>query len=59
MEEILEGAERFRVQTKAIITDYELDYVLNTDQTGCQYQIPFNRSLAAQGSKTVEVVRKF
>lgn len=57
-EEILETAEKFRMQTKAIMSNFNLDFVINTDQTGCQYQIPYNRSLAAQGSKTVLVKKK-
>jgi len=58
LEEILESVQRFQVQTKAIMPDFELDYIINTDQTGCQYQMTYNRTLATQGSKTVLVKKK-
>lgn len=46
-----ETAEKFRIQTKAMLSNVNFDFVINTDQIGCQYQIPYNRSLAEQGSK--------
>ncbi|KAG5342857.1 TRY5 protein, partial [Acromyrmex heyeri] len=54
----LEAAEKFQIQTKAIMSDFNLDFVINTDQTGCNYQIPYNRSLAAQDTKIVLVQKK-
>lgn len=35
-----------------------MDYIINTDQTGCQYQSTYNRALAKQESKTVLVPKK-
>lgn len=58
MEEVLAAAEEFQIQTRIIIPDFDLDYVINTDQTGCQYQSTYNRSLAEQGAKTVLVKKK-
>lgn len=58
LDEILESAERFQIQTRAIMPEYDFDFVINTDQTGCQYQITYNRTLAPQGSKTVLIKKK-
>ncbi|XP_071574627.1 uncharacterized protein [Temnothorax nylanderi] len=55
LEETLAAAEIFRIQARALIPHFDKDFVINTDQTGCQYQSTFNRSLAKQGSKTVLV----
>ncbi|GFX21660.1 HTH CENPB-type domain-containing protein [Trichonephila clavipes] len=52
------AAEKFRLHTRALIPNYDKDFVLNTDQTGCQYQSMYNRTLAEQGSKVVLVKRK-
>ncbi|GFY44773.1 HTH CENPB-type domain-containing protein [Trichonephila inaurata madagascariensis] len=37
---------------------FDKDFVINTDQTGCQYQSTFNRTLADKGSKTIFVKRQ-
>ncbi|GFX69086.1 HTH CENPB-type domain-containing protein [Trichonephila clavipes] len=58
MEETHAAAEKFRLRTRALISNYDKDFVLNTDQTGCQYQSTYNRTLAEQGSKVVLVKRK-
>ncbi|GFY79658.1 valine--tRNA ligase [Trichonephila inaurata madagascariensis] len=36
---------------------FDKDFVINTDQTGCQYQSTFNRTLAHKGSNTIFVKR--
>lgn len=36
MEETLAAAENFRVQARAVIPNYDKDFVINTDQTGIQ-----------------------
>jgi hypothetical protein len=38
--------------------NYSHDFVISTDQSGCQYQIVFNRSLDYQGAKTVLVKKQ-
>ncbi|GFV43195.1 retrovirus-related Pol polyprotein from transposon 297 [Trichonephila clavipes] len=58
MEETHAAAEKFCLHTRALIPNYDKDFVLNTDQTGCQYQSTYNRTLAEQGSKVVLVKRK-
>jgi len=40
------------------MSNFDHDFIINTDQTGCQYQIPYNRTLALQGSKTVAIKKK-
>ncbi|XP_077279989.1 uncharacterized protein LOC143907229 [Temnothorax americanus] len=55
LEETLQSAERFQIQTKNIIPNFNLDFVINTDQTGCNYQTTYNRSLEFQEVKTVFV----
>lgn len=40
------------------MSNFDFDFVINTDQMGCQYQIPYNRSLAPQGSKSILVRKK-
>ncbi|XP_025832862.1 uncharacterized protein LOC108734939 [Agrilus planipennis] len=53
IETILASAETFRLQTKQLISNFNSDFIINTDQTGCQYQSHFNRTLTDKGSKTV------
>lgn len=36
MEETLAAAETFRKQVKRLITNFDQNYVINTDQTGMQ-----------------------
>lgn len=55
LEETLESARRFQIQTKSLISKFDLDFVINTDQTGCNYQTMYNRSLDYQGAKSVYV----
>ncbi|GFT60298.1 HTH CENPB-type domain-containing protein [Trichonephila clavipes] len=38
--------------------NFDKDFVINTDQTRCQYQSTFNRTLADKGSKTIFVKRQ-
>lgn len=58
MEEVLKAAEKFQTQTRALISKFQLDFVINTDQTGCQYESIYNRTLKHQGVKTVFVKKK-
>ena len=44
-EETVEAAAKFQKQTKKLISKYTPDFVINTDQTGCNYQTTYNRSL--------------
>ena len=55
VEETMKTAKKFQKQTKCLISNFALDLVINTDQTSCQYQTTYNRSLDFQGVKTVFV----
>ncbi|GFY68787.1 HTH CENPB-type domain-containing protein [Trichonephila inaurata madagascariensis] len=50
LEEILKSAETFRIQTLHLMPKFDIDFVINTDRTACQYQSTFNRTLADKGS---------
>lgn len=58
MEEVLQTADKFQTQTKALMSQFHKDFIINTDQTGCQYNIPYSRTLEHQGAKTVIVKKK-
>ncbi|XP_025160571.1 uncharacterized protein LOC112589900 [Harpegnathos saltator] len=53
LEETTEAEQRFQIQTRNIISNFNLDFVINTDQTGCNYQTTYNKSLQFKGVKTV------
>ncbi|GBN35808.1 Valine--tRNA ligase, partial [Araneus ventricosus] len=55
IKETLASAATFRKQALKLIPNFNKDYVINTDQTGCQYQSNYNRTLAVKGSKTIFV----
>ncbi|GFW49552.1 HTH CENPB-type domain-containing protein [Trichonephila clavipes] len=54
MEETHAAAEKFRLHIRALIPNYDKDFVLNTDQTGCQYQSTYNRTLAEHKDRSDE-----
>ena len=56
LEKVLQDAENFQQECSEFIKSYDSDYVLNTDQSGCEYRIPFNRTLTYRGQKRVEVI---
>jgi hypothetical protein len=55
IEEIVQSAIRFQNQTKSLISKYNRDYIINTDQTGCAYRGDIKRTLSQKGEKTVQV----
>ncbi|XP_070171198.1 uncharacterized protein [Polyergus mexicanus] len=58
LEKTVKAAEKFQKQTRFLIPSFDLDLVINTDQTGCQNQTIYNRSLDFQGAKTVFVKKQ-
>ena len=52
---IEEIADDFQTQYRKEIGNYNLDYVLNTDQIGCKYRSNLLRTLDYRGAKSVEV----
>ncbi|KAL1493742.1 hypothetical protein ABEB36_009436 [Hypothenemus hampei] len=55
IEELLVTARTFCLETSHLIPNFQEKYVINTDQTGCQYESTYNRTLAPKGSKAVFV----
>lgn len=45
------SGEIFQRQTSEIIKNYDVDFVINTDQTGCEYRVNVHRTLSHQGEK--------
>lgn len=52
---ILKEAEKFQKRIATQISNFHPDFVINTDQTGCEYRVDVHRTLANKGDKTVEV----
>jgi hypothetical protein len=55
-DETVRSAHLFQKQTVAVIPTYNPDYVINTDQTGCEYRIKIRRTLSSEGEKTTQVL---
>lgn len=55
MEDVLKAATNFQKETNVLIPRFSKDFVINTDQTGCQYNATYNRSLDRRGAKDVHV----
>ncbi|XP_043263202.1 uncharacterized protein LOC122403642, partial [Colletes gigas] len=55
VEDIMKSAQFFQDQVQKIISTFQEDYIINTDQTGCEYKIQPKRTLSIQGEKTTEV----
>jgi hypothetical protein len=52
-EEIMNSAIQFQTLIQSISTDYNSDFIINTDQTGCEYKVNVSRTYT--GEKTVEL----
>jgi len=52
---ILKEAEKFQKRLAKKIAYFPLDYVINTDQTGCEYRVDVRRTLTTKGQKIVDV----
>lgn len=55
LEAIADEAKNFQTECSEFISQLNKDYVLNTDQMGCEYRDPVNRTLANKGEKSVFV----
>lgn len=55
MEKIMEEANKFQNFMTESIKEFDKDFVINTDQTGCQYRADVQRTLSIRGEKTTEV----
>ena len=56
LEDVLEKARDFQNECSSLIPRYNLEFVINTDQTGCEYRMNVQRTLTTKGVKTVEVI---
>lgn len=54
MKQIENNAEKFQKRLFSVIQKYDPRFVINSDQTGCEYRIPLNRTLSYRGEKTTE-----
>ncbi|XP_048509261.1 uncharacterized protein LOC125500394 [Athalia rosae] len=54
-DELLRIAAEFQHQTSSVISNFDPDFVINTDQTGCEYRISSNRTLSFRGEKVTQV----
>lgn len=52
-EEILEAATKFQQKIRDLIPKFDQTHVLNTDQTGFQYEITSQRTLTPRGEKII------
>lgn len=57
-EEIQRAADNFKLQLAEVVPKFEKRWVLNTDQTGCEFQIITNRTYSHQGERTTLVSTK-
>lgn len=57
-EELLQIAADSQHQTSTIIPDFDPDFVINTDQTGCEDRISIKRTLSFRGEKVTEIAVK-
>jgi hypothetical protein len=58
LEETVAATERYQQQTRVLMENYSHNFVINTDQSSCQYQMVFNCLLDYQGAKTVLVKKQ-
>ncbi|XP_067214157.1 uncharacterized protein [Linepithema humile] len=52
---ILKKAEKFQKRIARQIFKFDRDYVINTDQTGCEYRVDVRRILSTKGEKSTKV----
>lgn len=50
-EQILNSAKIFKIQLAAVVPNFDKRFILNTDQTGCQFQIISNRTYSHRGER--------
>lgn len=54
LEDLLQKAKDFQAECSLLLPKYNLDFVINTDQTGCEYRMNVQRTLTDKGAKIVE-----
>lgn len=58
-EAIIQSAEHFQTLIQAISPDYKPDFVINTDQTSCEYRVNVSRTYTHTGEKLIQLYRRF
>lgn len=51
-EEVIESATQFQTLIQSISSDYSNNLIINTDQTGCEYQVNVSRTYTHKREKT-------
>lgn len=51
----MNSAIQFQNLIQSISIDYNSDFIINTDQTGCEYRVNVSRTYTHTGEKTVEL----
>ncbi|EFN85047.1 hypothetical protein EAI_12586, partial [Harpegnathos saltator] len=54
-ETVIKSAKEFQTLIRAISPDYDPNFVINTDQTGCQYRVNVSRTYTHTGQKLVQL----
>lgn len=54
-EAVIKSAEEFQTLIQVILLDYDPDFVINTDQTGCEYRVNVSRTYTHTGQKLVQL----
>jgi len=54
-DEIIKSAIQFQNLIQSISNDYNSDFIINTDQTGCEYRVNVSRTYTHKGEKAVEL----
>jgi hypothetical protein len=54
-EVVIKSAKQFQTLIQAISPDYDPDFVINTDQTGCEYRVNVSRTYTHTGEKLVQL----
>jgi len=53
---ILKEAEKFQKQIAKRILNFHPDFVINMDQTDCEYRVDVRRTLANKGEKIIDLL---
>jgi len=54
-EEVMNSAIQFQNLIQSISIDYNSDFIINTDQTDCEYRVNVSRTYTHTGENTVEL----
>ena len=55
LDDVLKALKEYEQEYASVIPKYDQDFVINTDQIGCEYRINVHRTLEHRGKKSVQV----